>query len=111
MPLGTQKLKDALKFIDDFTMQIAATKKFRFTSIFNFIDDLLALGGVITSWKDIIAEWKDLDTAEKSEIIQYVKDEFDIPDDEVEAFIEDSFSWLLSTISLVERARRLRQAA
>lgn len=109
--LGIQNLKNALKFINDFTMQVAATKKFRFTSIFSFIDDLLALGGVISQWKNIVAEWKDLDEAEKNEIIQFVKDEFDIPNDEAEAFIEDAFQWLLSTISMVERARRLKAAA
>ena len=109
--LGIENLKRALKFINDFTMQVAATKKFRLTSIFSFIDDLFALGGVITEWKNIVAEYRDLDEAEKAQIVQFVKDEFDIPNDEVEAFIEDAFQWLLSTIAMVERARRLKAAA
>ena len=109
MALGTENLKRAVKFVIDFTTQVAATKKFRFTTIFSFIDDLLELGGVITTWKDVIAEFKDLDDVEKQAIYEYVKQEFDIPNDQVEAFVEDAFQWLLTTISLVERARGLKK--
>lgn len=107
--LGIEHLKQGLKFVFDFTSQVAQTKKFKLVTIFSFIDDLIALGGVIVSWKDIIAEFKDLDDAEKQQLYQYVKDEFDIPNDKVEAFVENAFTWLMSTIELVEQAKGLKK--
>ena len=107
--LGVENLKKALKFVFDFTTQVAQTKKFNFWAIFGFIDDLVALGDIITKWKDIQAEFKDLDEAEKQEIYEYAKAEFDLPNDQVEAFIEDALQWALVTFALVERAKLLKK--
>jgi hypothetical protein len=107
--LGIENIKNAVKFVIDFHLQISETKKFRLTSIFNFVDELLQLGTVITNWKVIIEEFKDFTPAERQEVYEYAKQQFDIPDDEVEVWVEDVLNWLLYTISLVERAKALRK--
>ncbi len=109
MPLGIDHLKSALKTVLDLSVQLAATKKFNFWTIFSFIDDLAAVGGVVTTWKDIVAEFKDLDETEKQELYAYAQEQFDIPNDQVESFVEDSLQWVLTTVSLVERAKTLKK--
>lgn len=104
---GIEHLKLALKFVANFSVQVAGTKKFSFLSIFSFIDDLIALGAVITSWKDIVAEFKDLTDPEREELYAYAQANLNIPHEQTKAFVADSFDWALKTFSLVERARTL----
>lgn len=107
--VGIENLKKAVKFAIDLAMQIAAIKKFKLISIFSFIDELLELGGVITSWKEIIAEFKDLDIAERQLVYDYVREEFDIPNDQVEVWVEEALGVALNILSLVERAKLLKK--
>ena len=109
MPLGIENLKKALKFAADFSAQIAATKKINFLSMFAFIDELLELGDVVTSWKDIVAEFKDLQDSERLVLYDYAKLVLNIPNEEVKTFVADSFDWSLKTFALVERARGLKK--
>lgn len=107
--LGIESLKQALKTVSDFREQIAQTKKFNFMSIFGFVDDLFALGAVITSWKNIVAEWKDRSPAELNELYAYAKTLANIPNEKIAKFVDDSFQWILVTISLVEEAKLLKK--
>lgn len=107
--LGIDSLKQALKTVSDFRDQIAQTKKFSFLSAFGFMDDLIALGLVVTSWKTIVAEWKDRTPEELEELKAYARDVLRIPNEKVEKFVEDAFSWILTTIELVEQARKLKK--
>lgn len=109
MPVGIEHLKQALKFAADFSDQIAQTKKFNFLSIFSFIDDVIALGTVITTWKDVVAEFKDLDESERVQLTGYAKDVLKIPAANVKDFIADALGWALVTFSLVERAKLLKK--
>lgn len=109
MPVGIEHLKQALKFSADFSDQIAQTKKFSFLSAFGFIDDLIALGSVISSWKDIVAEFKDLDDVERLALSAYAKDVLKIPAANIKDFIADALNWALLTFSLVERAKTLKK--
>lgn len=109
MPVGITSLKIALKFAADFSDQVAQTKKFNFMVIFSFIDDLIALGGVISNWKNIVEEFKDLDDAERLEINAYAKDVLKIPAANVKEFVADALNWALITFSLVERAKALKK--
>lgn len=107
--LGIEHLKQALTFVNDFRNQIAQTKKFNFLSAIGFVDELIELGGVIGSWKDIVAEWKDKTPAELTELYQFAKDKFHLPNEKVQAFVDKSFTWVLLTLELVEDARNLKK--
>lgn len=107
--LGIESLKKALKTVSDFREQIAQTKKFNFMSLFGFIDDLFALGEVATSWKVIVAEWKDRSDAEIQELYAYARTLSNIPNEKIAKFVDDAFQWTLLTISLVEDARSLKK--
>lgn len=107
--LGIDNLKLALKFSADFSDQIAQTKKFSVLAAFGFVDDLIALGGVITAWKNIVAEFKDLDPAERAALNAYAKDVLKIPAEKVKDFIADALDWALLTFAMVERARTLKK--
>jgi hypothetical protein len=106
---GVENIKRLLKFVADFTNQIAKTKKFRLLTLLSFVDDLAELGEIIPLWPEIKAEYKDRSEAEKQEIYAYVRNELDLPNDEAEAFVEDCFQWADYTISLVNRAKRLKK--
>jgi len=43
-----------------------------------------------------LKELKDLDAGEKAEVLEYIKDEFDIPNDVVEAHIESALDKLIT---------------
>lgn len=108
-PLGIDHLKQALKFVNDFRNQIAQTKKITFVAAISFIDDLIALGGVIEDWKIIIAEWKDRTPIELQELYAYAKTLAPIPNDKVQAFVDKSFRWMLLTFELVEDEKSLHK--
>ncbi len=107
--LGIENLKAALTFVNDFREQIARTKKFNFLSAIGFVDELVELGGVIQSWKDIVAEWKDRTPAELAELYEFAKNKFHLPNEKVQAFVDKSFQWVLLTFELVEDARNLKK--
>lgn len=107
MPLGIENLKLALKFIADFTVQVAQTKKFKLLTVISFFDDLIAFGGVLASWKEIEAEFNDLTPAEQEQLYQYANENLDIPHEQTKAFVADSFKWAMTTFSLVQRAKQL----
>ena len=109
MPLGIEHLKAALQFVADFTDQVSRTKKFNLLSAFSFVDELIELGAVIQSWKDIVAEFNDLDDSERAELHQYAKDVLKISPDKAKDFVADAFNWALLTFSLVQRRKDLKK--
>lgn len=112
MPVGIENLKKIVKFSCDFTDEIAgalADGKFKTAEIFGFFDEIMSIPGVVKSFPEVMAEIKDLTEAERNELHAYVVDEFDIPNDKVEGFIEHSIMWAFSTVSLVELFKGLRK--
>lgn len=110
--LGIENLKKMVKFSCDFTKQIATALsdgKFQWTEVFGFFDEIMAIPGVVKSFKDIAAEIKDLTVSERQELETYIQDEFDLTNDEVEAVIENSLSFAFSAIALVEQWKALKK--
>lgn len=68
----------------------------------NFIDAGKALIPAIKDFRQIPKEYADMDEAERAEIVQMVKDEFDIPNDKIEVFVEKAFKVGLELADLVE---------
>lgn len=60
------------------------------------IDPVMKLVPAIKDVKLVIAEFKDMDSAERAELDQWIKDNYDIADDELEAKIEKGFSVVLA---------------
>lgn len=107
--LGIDNLKKTLKFAADLADQIGQTKKFNFLSIFGFIDDLIALGGIVGSWADIVAEFKDLSDEERHELNTYAIEVLKVSPDKAKDFVADAIEWALLTGSLVDRRKDLKK--
>lgn len=110
-PLGTENLKKLIKFGLDITKQIAEALKDGKVStaeIFSFLPQLMQVPGVVKSWPDIVAEFKDLSTEDRADLHTYFAGEFDIPNDKVEVFIENALLQAISLIKLVEEFKALK---
>lgn len=59
----------------------------------------LKLAAALRDIKGLKLEWNDLSESEKEELKSYANTEFDIPNDETEAFIEEAFAVLLSILT------------
>ena len=111
MALGIDNLKKLLKAGLDFGKSAAKAlgdKKVSFFEAVGLIPEVFALIGVGKTWSDVQAEINDLDDAEKAEINQYVQDEFDIPNQKVEIFIEHSLTQIISLNALIYEFKHIK---
>jgi hypothetical protein len=74
------------------------------------IGALTSLPAAIAGISDVPAEIADLDEAEAEELKQYVKDNFDIPDDKLEAFIEQAVETVVKIYALYLAFKAMRDA-
>lgn len=91
--LGIDHIKAAVLFAITFGKTIGAELKDGFQvvpDLVGLIPSLMQLPEIIKSGSDLVAEWKDRDEEEKTELKNYIKDNFDIPDDKIEELIERS---------------------
>ncbi len=108
--LGITNVKKIVKFACDFAKQITESLAdgWQWPDAFAFVDEMTQLPGVAKSLSSAAPEIADLDPLERAELVQYLKTEFDIPNDKVEDLIEDAFAFALSIISLVEKFRAFK---
>jgi hypothetical protein len=109
--LGIENVKKVVKFACDFTKEISSALsdgKFQWNEIFGFFDEIMAIPGVVKSFPDITKEISDLTTEEHAQLATYIQSEFDIPNDKVEAFIENSLLFALSAVALVQQWKDLK---
>ena len=106
---GIEILKKAVKTGLNLGHQIvtAGEDGFQWTDAFGFIDDVQAVAGVVKDGKEIVAELKDLTDEERTELYDYIQNEFDIPDDKIEGVIEDSLAISFSIVSLIGKIKAL----
>lgn len=64
----------------------------------------MALVKLIAVIGQVPKQFADLDEAEKAELIQYAKDEYDVSDDKVEALVERCFRVAIELGDLIEDA-------
>lgn len=110
--LGIDNLKKLIKFSLDISENISsalADGKITTVEIFGFLPELMQVPGVVKSWKDIVAEVKDLMPDERIQLHAFVADEFDIPNDKVEVFIENALLQAISLITLVEQFKAIKK--
>ena len=76
-----------------------------FSDLAALLPNLVDGVSVIKNAKDAWAEFKDLDEAEREEILAYVKEEFDIADDILEGVIEKALDTISAVADLVVTLR------
>lgn len=103
--LGIQNLKKAAAFGLNLAEEIqkAGADGFTWTDSFGFIDEIAQIPGLLQSGNEIVAEFKDLTDVEKNELVVYLQAEFDIPDDKVEAIVEDALNLALTIVALINK--------
>ena len=80
--MGIEELKDVVKF------GLGVGEALSDGVGIEDVSALFALPDAISGISDVPAEIADMDEAERTELKQFVKDNFDIPDDKMEEFIE-----------------------
>lgn len=109
--LGIENLKTAIHLAIALPVQITKTikGKFQIFDILAFLDEFRELAEVIKGKKAVLDELKNLSPEERKQLIEFVKDEFDVADDRAEIFIENALSWVDSTLTLIEEAKTLKK--
>lgn len=110
---GIENLKKLVKFGCDLTRQIttALADGWQWTDALGFINEIAAIPGVVKSIPAIQQELKDLTPEERAELYAYLVTEFELPDEKVEAFVENALALAISVLALVEQWKALQPAA
>ena len=108
---GIESLKAAVDIAISFPMQAAKTIKGKFKLIYllAFLDEGRMLAEVIGDRDNIMKEFKDLTPEERAQLVEHAKQEFDLPDEVVETFVENALMWGVSTITLITEAKKLKK--
>lgn len=109
---GVENLKKFLKFACDLTKQIATSTAdgWQWTDALSFIDEAAAIPGVVKNFGAIKQELSELSPSEREELHAYLVEEFDIPNDQVEAWVEEAIGVVINLVSLVEKWKSLKAA-
>jgi hypothetical protein len=109
--LGVENLKKLITVgleVPKVIADITADGKVTFIELFNVLPIATDLIGVVKSYKEIAAEFADLDDTEREELHTFFADKFDIPNDAIEAYVEDALQVAFNLISLVARFKTLK---
>jgi hypothetical protein len=88
---GIKETRELLYFVTEFGNAVGhslADGKISVVELGNFIGALASIAPAFEGIGELKTELKDLDEAEKQELLDLVNDRFDIPQDGVEALIE-----------------------
>ena len=100
---GMEQTEDVVVFILDVTK--ALSDGFQWADIVALKGLPAAIAGI-----DLVPdELEDMDPDEKAKLLALVQDKFDIPDDQVEDFVEKAFAWILDTYELVEAFKDIKK--
>jgi hypothetical protein len=108
--LGIENLKKLLNAGLNFGKSAAKAledKKVSFFEAIGLVPEVFALIGIGKTWSEVQAEINDLEDDEKDEIYDYVKTEFDIPNDKVETFIESALMNIISLNALIYQFKHI----
>lgn len=107
--LGIVSFKKLIKFSCDLTKQVntSGADGWQWTDSLQFIDEAALIPGIGKSLPEVAKELADLSEAEKEELKQYLKVEFDIPNDSLEVVLENSIMNAVSLVALVNEWRKI----
>lgn len=106
---GIENLKKAAKFGIELGEQLSSVLedgKLKAVEMLSFIDELMQLPGVVNAAADIKQELIDLDSAERAELSDYIKSEFDISNEKIESAIESGLDVISAVIILIDVLKR-----
>jgi len=106
MALGIKETKELIKFASDLGEGIGKSledNKWTIGDIYNFVPAAQSAFAGIGGVDQVLEELKDLDEAEKEELKDYVVEEFDIPQDEAEEYVEKAISIALDIWFFVKK--------
>jgi hypothetical protein len=95
--MGVKELKEMLGFVlglGNAFGKSMADGKIGWTDLANFLSPLMKAPAAFQGVTQIPGELADLDPTEKAEVLNYVRTEFDIPQDKVEEAVEDGLKLL-----------------
>lgn len=97
--LGIEKIKASFKgllsLINPIVEAIADDGKIAITELFAIAPRLIVIPQLTEDVKASLNEYRDLTAAEAKEVAEYFKQEFDIPNDALEAHIEEGLDLLV----------------
>lgn len=110
--VGVENLKRLIKFGCDVTKQLSDSLAdgYQWTDLLSLVDELSQIPGVVAALPQVKAELADLSPEERTELHAYLVEEFDLPNDKVEAFIENALSFALAALALIEQWKALKNA-
>lgn len=109
--LGIDNLKKLIEVGFSVPKQIAESSSdgWQYTDAFSFLDEAMDLIKLVKSWKEIVAEFKDLSPEERVVLHNHFATKFDIPNDQKEAWVEDALMHGIITVRMVERFKELKK--
>ena len=107
---GIENLKKIVAFGCDLTKQINQSLEdgWQWTDAISFVDEIATIPGVVKSIPAVKQELSELSLAEREELLNYIVEKFDIPNDKVEAFVEHAVAIAISMVALVEEWKSLK---
>ena len=111
---GIQETKDVVKFV--IRLGEAGAKsledgKFSVSDLSNFINAAGALPAAIGGIGSVPAELKDMDVDERAELLAYIKEEFDIAEENIEAVVEKALTAVIGLFDLIKEIIALTKAS
>jgi hypothetical protein len=103
MALGTENLKKVLLFAIKLSEKVDEITQdgFQWQDAVSLFPNLVDAIGVVKLAKDAYVEFLDLDEDEKNDVLAYVKAEFDIADDKLEAVVESALLVVVNVADLI----------
>lgn len=111
--LPIDQLKKAVKFGTDIGNHFATSledKKLTLAEGLGFATPLFQLPDLYNNRQEILAQAKDVDSAEGVELRTYVRDELKIPNELVEKTIDSGINAFLAIVELVQNGIAIRKA-
>ncbi len=111
--IGIQETKELLEF--GFNLQEAITKslsdgKINLLDVPKFLGVIKTAGSAFSGINKIKAELADIAVSEKQELIEFARERFDLPNNQLEILIEDTLEEVLNIYKLATRWANSRTA-
>lgn len=108
--LGIENLKKLVHFGAKLANQVATSLSdgWQWTDALSFVDEMAAVPGAVKAIPEARKELADLTAEERQELHNYLADEFDLPNDKIEALVEHALNLALELVSLVSEFKALK---